>query len=315
MPTAIWGESEPLSDDIYPLSLLKQLLAQMMERFSAQGACLALYDEQIRQIVIRLHLRAPSVPAGPALPNETGGDVEQIDTIPLLRRKTSGLTSSATPISSTGSFRRLTRPLYSLERLADSSPAALFPLGEAYSSGQGLIGITWRKGEPLFFRRDELAQPAENQPAGAAPSHPPYMAATVAQDGQSETLPSWYLSLPILGPPLPAGQSGQAHGQTGQKGQPAFQSLGVVVLYQYAPAPGFYQKQLEEAVQFAERIGLYIQNDSLRRAQTAMYGYIQRLQQISTTFPSHVILSRLVEEMYQLRAGRCTGIFCPAHPL
>src|SRR5438105_15055885 len=118
MPTAIWGESEPLSDDIYPLSLLKQLLAQMMERFSAQGACLALYDEHIRQMVIRLHLRASSVPATPpASPGEPGGDVEQIDTIPLLRRKTSGLASPATPISSTGSFRRLTRPLYSLERL------------------------------------------------------------------------------------------------------------------------------------------------------------------------------------------------------
>ena len=302
MPTAIWGESEPLSDDIYPLSLLKQLLAQMMERFSAQGACLALYDEHIRQMVIRLHLRTPSVPATTVSPGETGGDVEQIDTIPLLRRKTSSLTSPTTPISSTGSFRRLTRPLYTLERLADSSPAALFPLGEAYSSEQGLIGITWRKGEPLFFRRDELAEAAEDQPAGAVPhlpSHPPYMAAPaapVAEAGRSETLPNWYLSLPILGPPLPASQPGQAHGQ---KGQPTFQSLGVVVLYQYAPGPGFYQKQLEEAVQFAERIGLYIQNDSLRRAQTAMHGYIQRLQEISTTFPSHVILSRLVEEMYR----------------
>jgi len=74
MPTAIWGESEPLSDDNYPLSLLKQLLAQMMERFSAQGACLALYDEHIRQMVIRLHLRTPSVPATPASPGENGGD-------------------------------------------------------------------------------------------------------------------------------------------------------------------------------------------------------------------------------------------------
>ncbi len=209
MPTAIWGESEPLSDDNYPLSLLKQLLAQIMERFSAQGACLALYDEHIRQMVIRLHLRTPSVPATPASPGENGGDIEQIDTIPLLRRKTSGLSSPVTPTSSTGSFRRLTRPLYSLERLADSSPAALFPLGEAYSSGQGLIGITWRKGEPLFFRRDELAQPAENQPSAPAQSHPPYMAAPAAQiaeAGQSETLPGCYLSLPILGPPLPANQ-------------------------------------------------------------------------------------------------------------
>ena len=57
MSTAIWGESETQSDENYPLSLLKNLLQQMMEQFTAQGACLALYDENIRQMVIRLHLR------------------------------------------------------------------------------------------------------------------------------------------------------------------------------------------------------------------------------------------------------------------
>ncbi|HEV2474269.1 MAG TPA: hypothetical protein VGS41_16450, partial [Chthonomonadales bacterium] len=301
MPTAIWGESEPRSDDVYPLSLLKQLLAQMMERFSAQGACLALYDEHTRQMVIRLHRHAPSAASAQMeiAPGATGSDIDQIDTIPIVRRKTAGLSSPATPISGTGRMRRLTRPLSSLDRLSDSSPAALFPLGEAYGPGQGLIGITWRKGEPLSFPREELALP------------------TGGQGGNVDALPTWYLSLPIQGPllptmpasPVPAtspmppeNQPGSQAGQrehSGQSGQPPFQALGVIVLYQYAPAQGFDQQQIEEALQYAERIGLYIQNDHLRRAQADMYNYIQRLQQISTVFPSNVLLSRLVEDVYR----------------
>src|SRR5579871_4793077 len=76
MPTAIWGESEPISDETYPLTLLRQLVAQMMEQFSAQGACLALYDERIRQMVVRLHPRLPN-----ALAQEVGADIDEIDTI------------------------------------------------------------------------------------------------------------------------------------------------------------------------------------------------------------------------------------------
>jgi signal transduction histidine kinase len=316
MPTAIWGESEPLSDDSYPLSLLKQLLAQMMERYSAQGACLALYDEHIRQMVIRLHLRAPTTPATPtthtassATPGAESADIDQVDTVPLGRRRTAGPASPATPTSATGSMRRLTRPLSNLERLGDSSPAALFPLGEAYSAGQGLIGVTWRKGEPLFFRRDDLAQIAADQPGGNAQTNPakpptPAPAADPAmQVSQGDTLPICYLALPILGPPLPANLPQSINQPRGQAGQPAYQSPGVIVLYQNAPAPGFHQKQIEEAVQFAERIGLYIQNDHLRRAQADMHRYIQRLQQISAAFPSNVILSRLVEEVYRFVLG------------
>lgn len=295
MPTAIWGESEPVSDDIYPLSLLKQLLSQMMERFSAQGACLALYDEHTRQMVIRLHLRSVSntgTGSHSVVPGKNGRDIDQIDTVPMAGKKTGGLNSPATPTSPTGHMRRLTRPLSSLERLADSSPASLFPLGEAYSPGQGLIGITWRKGEPLSFPREDLAQTAANQTGSANRS-----GLTPIPTG-SDDQPAWYLSLPVLVPPLPAMPSSlakPAHQPRGQAGQP----LGVIVLYQYPPSPGFLPRQIEEAVQYAERIGLYLQNDQLRRAQVNMSSYIQRLQQISMTFPSNVILSRLVEDVYQ----------------
>ncbi len=281
MPTAIWGESEPLSDDTYPLTLLRRLLSQMMEQFSAQGACLALYDEHIRQMVVRLHLKAAITP----LP-ETNADVENIDTIPLARRKTGGLPALQSSASGgTGRIRRLTRPLTGLESMA-SPQSALFPLGEAYASGQGLIGIAWRRNEPFFFRSEEVSHlPASD-----------VLTQEIRQGNQGNmgnVMPRWFLAAPIL---EPASLSEAQHKQSMSAAQP---TLGVVVLYQTTPAPGFNAKHVTEATYAAERIGLYIQNDRLRRAQGHMNSYIQRLQQISAAFPSKVTLSRLVEDVHQ----------------
>src|ERR1700726_4552308 len=149
MSTAIWGESETQSDESYPLSLLNGLLQQMMEQFMAQGACLALYDENIRQMVIRRHFRARS---NKPAPSQT--DIENIDTIPMNRRQAPapGVTNAAT--STTGRMRRLSRPLPSLEPGA-TSRAALFPLGEAYAYRQGLIGAAWYKNELMALNHDE----------------------------------------------------------------------------------------------------------------------------------------------------------------
>src|SRR5260370_76713 len=58
MSTAIWGEPESQSDEIHPSLLLKQLLQQMMVQFGATGACIALYNESINRMEIRLHVRA-----------------------------------------------------------------------------------------------------------------------------------------------------------------------------------------------------------------------------------------------------------------
>src|SRR5579864_9589755 len=149
MSTAIWGESETQSDESYPLSLLNSLLQQMMEQFAAQGACLALYDENIRQMVIRRHFRAKSSTPAPA-PEQV--DVESIDTIPMNRRKTPGITGALS--SSTGRMRRLSRPLPSLEPVA-TSRAALLPLGEAYAYRQGLIGTAWYKNDLVTLSYDE----------------------------------------------------------------------------------------------------------------------------------------------------------------
>src|SRR5438270_4489026 len=139
MSTAIWGESETQSDENYPLSLLKNLLQQMMEQFTAQGACLALYDENIRQMVIRLHLR-------PSFSNPSSADsaLEDITTMPLVRSKTPSITRPLNPSASAlGRMRRLSKPLAPPDAVAPYTSLALshstlFPLVEAYTFGQGL---------------------------------------------------------------------------------------------------------------------------------------------------------------------------------
>ena len=269
MSTAVWGESETQSDESYPLSLLSSLLQQMMEQFAAQGACLALYDENIRQMVIRRHSRAKGNTPAPA---PAQADIESIDTVPMNRRKTPGASSAVT--SSTGRMRRLSRPLPPLEPVA-TSRAALFPLGEAYTYRQGLIGMAWAKNDLIQLTSDEYI--AAYAPGGI----------TIAP---GEATPACFYAIPIpeplmLADPLPK--------------QGAQQILGVIVLYQTAPASGFQNRPAQEAWQWAERFGLYLQNDRLRRLNTRYSVYMKRLQQISTAFPSDVILSKLVEHVYQ----------------
>ncbi|HEU0000791.1 MAG TPA: ATP-binding protein [Ktedonobacteraceae bacterium] len=267
MSTAIWGESETQSDESYPLSLLNSLLQQMMEQFMAQGACLALYDENIRQMVIRRHIRAKSAGSSPS-----PTDIENIDTIPISRRKASGSASSVS--STTGRMRRLSRPLPSLEPVA-ASRAALFPLGEAYAIRQGLIGVAWHKNELMTLSYDEYV--ATYAPGGIA---------TAPDEGT----PACFFTIPIPEPLLLTDLANKKGGQ---------QILGVIVLYQTSPSTGFPHSQSHEAWQWAERFGLYLQNDRLRRLNARNNDYMKRLQQISTAFPSDVILSKLVENVYQ----------------
>ncbi|HKV57117.1 MAG TPA: ATP-binding protein [Ktedonobacteraceae bacterium] len=267
MSTAIWGESETQSDESYPLSLLNSLLQQMMEQFMAQGACLALYDENIRQMVIRRHIRAKNTGSSPS---QT--DIENIDTIPMSHRKTPGSASAVS--STTGRMRRLSRPLSALEPVA-TSRAPLFPLGEAYAYRQGLIGATWHKNELMTLSYDEYV--AIYAPGGIA---------TAPDEGT----PACFFTIPIPEPLLLTDLANKKGVQ---------QILGVVVLYQTSPSTGFPHSQSHAAWQWAERFGLYLQNDRLRRLNARNNDYMKRLQQISTAFPSDVILSKLVENIYQ----------------
>src|SRR5437660_11331482 len=61
MSTPVWGGPESYIDDAYPPSLLKHLLKPMMAQFAAHGACIALFDEKLGQMRVRLHVRVRHV--------------------------------------------------------------------------------------------------------------------------------------------------------------------------------------------------------------------------------------------------------------
>ncbi len=268
MSTAIWGESEPhTTAEVYPLSLLKKLLQEMIRQFGASGGCVALYDESINQMVIRLHLRLRSPTPAPTGSYPAGEDKD-----PFRRRITIDLADQ--PTSTQGKTKRISQPL-SADMSGPPERSSLFPIGTTYPYGQGLIGYTWRRNEPFIIRYDEYI--SYFQPLGQVPF-------------PADIVPSYYLCAPIRIPEL----AFDVH----SKNQHAT-VLGIVILYQASPGIGFQQKQRSEVHQFTERIALYIQNYQLRHLHLRTRDYMKRLQQISTAFPRAVRLSELVEDVYQ----------------
>src|SRR5438309_5533359 len=74
MSTATWGEQEPLTTvEKYPLPLLKKLLQEMIKQFAATGGCMALYDESVGLMNIRLHVRLHG-PVPTLVGNSSGAD-------------------------------------------------------------------------------------------------------------------------------------------------------------------------------------------------------------------------------------------------
>src|SRR5216683_3277503 len=153
--------------------------------------------------------------------------------------------------------------------------SALFPIGAAFPFGQDLIGYTWRKNEPLILRHDDYIESFQPVEQAAFPL---------------DMAPSWYLSVPILGPEFSY--------ETYERKLHA-KVFGIVVLYQLGTGVGFQQKQRIEALQFTERIALYIENDRLRHLHLRTSDYMKRLQHISAAFPTAVKLSNLVQDVYQ----------------
>jgi signal transduction histidine kinase len=268
MSTATWGEPEPHTTvEQYPLSLLKKLLQEMIRQFGATGGCIALYDESVSQIVIRLHMRLRST-----VPALVGSNIASADTTSFRRRVTVDLADPSS--SALGRMRRLSQPLET-DPILSLEKSALFPVGTAYPYGQDLIGYTWRKNEPLIIRHEDYL--LSFQPVDQAPFPP-------------DITPGWYLSAPITVPELAFDAL--------YRRQPS-KVLGIVVLYQAGSGMGFQQKQRAEAQQYTERIALYILNDQLRHLHQRTRDYMQRLQQISTAFPTAVKLSNLIEDVYQ----------------
>lgn len=300
-----WGEPESRSEEVYPVSLLKHVLRQMMAHFSAQGACLALYDESIGQMRIRLHVRARSTLSTPGTPGTSSAakpaarsmtvHLENTDPSAIPSAQFSPSSSSPTlpslptlPSSPAPTARRIragSQPLPALsqplstatvEEVDDISHAQseLFAVGTTYPIGNDIIGYTWFKNEAYTMRQDDyLALFHDGQPL-------PY---------QTDIVPLSYLSVPLreaLNNDVP--QSNKSHEGV----------MGVIVLYQGANGPYFQSRQRNDALLYAEKIALQLQNEKLRRGQRRTSDYLQRLQAISMAFPTTVLLKDLVESVY-----------------
>jgi signal transduction histidine kinase len=268
MSTATWGEAEPhTAVEKYPIPLIKKLLQDLIRQFGAIGGCIALYDENVSKMVIRLHMRLRS-----AAPTLLGNNIASADTSSFRRRATVDLADPSS--SALGRMRHLSQSL-EIDPVLSLEKSAFFPVGTAYPYGQDLIGYTWRKNEPLIIRHEDYL--LSFQPVDQAPFPP-------------DITPGWYLSAPITIPEL-------AFDPLNRR-QPS-RALGVIVLYQAGSGKGFQQKQRFEILQSTERIALYILNDQLQHLHLRTRDYMQRLQQISTAFPTAVKLSNLVEDVYQ----------------
>jgi signal transduction histidine kinase len=272
MSNAIWGDPKPTSDEHYPLKLLKGLLQDVLKQVSAYGACLALYDENLNQMVVRVHIRRT---------DEYGKNGEEVslDTAnapqrPPLRRNTMKLADQ--PLSMPDIPRSQPHPEERFSIVTTTRATALFPAGSTYPYGQDLIGVTWRHNQPMHLAHQqyqELRASAHQLPV------------------EESFTPNWYLTLPLKEPE-------QAYEDIDRKRLPN-RCLGVMILYLAEPALGFQHQQRLFAQQQAERISLYLQNDRLGRLQLSTRDHIKRLQQISTTFPNTLNLSDLVEEVYR----------------
>src|SRR5690349_15018064 len=124
MSNAIWGDPKPTSDEHYPLKLLRGLLQDMLKQVPAYGACLALYDESINQMVVRLHIRSCERREGDQARRNTNKLAELPANFPPVPKSQPLGEERFTSVTSVGE-------------------TALFPLWTTYSPGADMIGATW----------------------------------------------------------------------------------------------------------------------------------------------------------------------------
>jgi signal transduction histidine kinase len=240
----------------------------MLKAVSACGACIALYDEGINQMVVRLHVRR-ILPGDSA--NELHLEAGHMPARPPLRRNSMKLADRLTseiPKSSDGEARFA---VVTAER-----ETALFPPGQAIPPGKDLIGATWSHRQSYQISHEQY------QALRASAHQPPV---------EEAFTPGWYVTLPLKEPELIYSDIDRKHPQN--------QMLGVIVVYQLEAGSGLQAYQREILQQQAERVSLYLQNDRLMRLQMRTRDHIKHLQQIGSTFPNTLRLSDLVEEVYR----------------
>jgi signal transduction histidine kinase len=275
MSTAIWGEQESQPEQHVSTPLLKHLLLQMMGQFGCTGACIALHDEKIEQMEVRLHLRLRNNSSMISGASRGGGSNDSMNV--LDRHITVNLGDPSSP-----AIGRLKRPSQTLAmdevEEVTAQQSDLFPVGTCYRLGQDLIGYVWSQNETHIMRHED------------------YLSFFYTGDATTlkvNVVPTWYLIVPMQEPTL-------VDEARGKKKQPMV--TGVIILYQTTAGAVFQQKQRSEAREFAERIALYLQNEQLRLRQTRTSDYLKRLQSITAAFPSTLKLAKLVEDVYQFAA-------------
>lgn len=267
MSNAIWRDPKPTSNDHYPLKLLRGLLLDMLEQVPAYGACLALYDESINQMVVRLHIRRDES-------GEVNGEsTNSVQAYSAQGRNTGHLPNK--PMPHPGFSDNQPYKVDPLCPRGEQRETNLFLPGSSYTSGTDMIGVTWRNNQSyhLSQERYQALRSEAQQPLIVGP-----------------VVPSWYLTLPLREPEQISENRERRPVQT--------RILGVIVLYQVVSSTGFQTHQRQVAQQQAERIALYLLNDRLLHLQMSTREHIKNLQQISTTFPNTLRLSDLVEEVY-----------------
>ncbi|MBA2680928.1 MAG: hypothetical protein H0U76_21345 [Ktedonobacteraceae bacterium] len=284
MPASTWGGPESNADEIYPVDLLTYLLKQMMLQFDAQGACIALHDERIGQMRIQTHIRFKNMPAHSPQPPQSSGPLPNISS--NARRPTNKLESEeqmqlspTLPMPAVSSLRHRPPGESSKDEVEDVDPQQneLFAVGSAYPIDKDLIGYTWQKNEPYAMRHEDymaIFRPNDN-----------YL-----QPLKADILPSSYLDVPVRESHLMEEIRGGRRRST---------VLAVILLYRVVPDPPSFQRERDEALNYVERIALYLQNEKQRYVRRRTSEYLQLLQGISTAFPSSVQLSELVERIYQ----------------
>jgi signal transduction histidine kinase len=277
MSVSTWGESDSFAEETYPVTLLTALLKQMMLRFGAQGACIALHDETIGQMKVQVHIRLKNASTSPAAPD------------PLVVADAAGRVTAQLDLDDDETQRiaalvgkNRTRPLVSSTddiEYVTAEQSELFAVGTAYPLGQDLIGYAWQKNEPYAMRHEDYTT---------------LMHAAQPLALHADVIPSHYLVVPVR-------ESTFVDEMRGHKRSASV--LGVVVLYYIGMTSPLLQQHLQQqrgdALQYTERIAIYLQNDTLRRKQRRTSEYLQLLQTISSAFPTSVKLSDLVEQIYR----------------
>ena len=268
-------------DEAYPPTLLKHVLKHMMTHFSAQGACIALFDETSQQMRVRLHVRsraaAHMVPirGNSVLRPRRTVRLEQ-DTPPPSSEQTSSLPGSIYQYSpsSTEPLPPLVPP-EELEEIPETQ-SELFAVGTSYAFGSDLVGTAWMRNDVLVWKHEEYL--ANIFHGGPLPL-------------RTDITPTSYLVVPIQESTLVDDMRGRRRNA---------QTLGVIVLYQVIAGvvTPFHSRQRAEALYYVERIALYLQNDKLERTQRRTNEYLKRIKDLSAFFPSNVEPSKLANALY-----------------